>query len=583
MDDEIVKDPLKQPGPQVDRERNESESNQTLQAVVHASPLAIIVIDPDGMVQMWNPAAERIFGWSKEETLGHSLPIIPDDRKNEFVANREALVQGKRFVNTELRHQRKDGALIDTSVSTALLRNGEGGISGIMAFIADVTEQKRSEETISRMIYYDTLTDLPNRTFLRVRLQQAILAASYENQSAGLLLLNLDQFKEINNVLGPSRGDALLQQIGPRLRTVLKDSDLVARLGGDEFAVLLSETDREHAARVADEILKVLEKPFLVEAIPNVIEASIGIALSPEHGGNPDSLIQRADIAMYVAKERKSGYTVYSSEIDKYSPRRLALLGEFRDAMETNQLYLVYQPKIDLKTGRVTGVEALARWQHPKYGLIPPDQFIPIAELSGLMKPFTQWGAKIALDQCKTWHQEGRALNMAINLSVRNLEDDQFPDQIAGLLETCGVSPSHLELEIIESALMVDPRRAMEILKRLSNMGIRLSIDDFGTGYSSLGYLKRLPVNQLKIDKSFVMEMATSEEDAIIVRSTIELSHNLGLQVVAEGVETQEVLTRLIALGCDEAQGYFISRPIPVSDFNRWLSEQEKLKSRIPS
>jgi len=551
------------------------ESSQTLQTVIHAAPLAIIAIDREGAVRMWNPAAQRTFGWSEQEVLGSPLPIIPADRRKEFDANREAVLQGKRFVDRELRHQRKDGVLIETRLSAALMRNVDGEIVGIIAFIADVTERNRSEATIRRMAYYDPVTGLPNRAWMRDRLQQAILMASYENQSACLLFINLDRFKEINNALGHHRGDALLQQVGPLLRTVLTENDLIARIGGNEFAVLLPSGDRPRATSVAGEILKLLEKPVLIEGIPIIVGCSIGIALSPDHGGNPDALFQRADIAMYFANENKTGCTVYSPEADQHSPRRLVLLGELQDAMKNSQLFLVYQPKIDLKSGRTTGVESLARWRHPQYGVIPPDQFIPTAEHSGLIKPLTQWGAKIALDQCRSWQREGRPLTMAVNLSVRNLEDHQLPDQMAELLERCGVLPSQLELEITEGALMMNPRRAMEILTRLNKMGIRLSIDDFGTGYSSLAYLKKLPVQQLKIDKSFVMEMATNEEDAIIVRSTIELSHNLGLQVVAEGVETEEVLKRLVALGCDEAQGYYISRPVPPEELNRWLAERE--------
>jgi diguanylate cyclase (GGDEF)-like protein/PAS domain S-box-containing protein len=582
--DYIIKDNLKRLISAVDRELRDAEmrkerkkteealreSRETLEAVVQSSPLAIIVIDPAGRVQVWNPAAEQIFGWSRQEVLGRPLPIVPEDKKNDFDANRTTVLQGKKFVNLEQRHRRKDGALIETSMSTALLRNNTAEIS-VMEIIADITERKRSEATINHMAYYDPLTDLPNRTLLRDCLQQSILTASYRGKSVGLLLIDLDHFREINDTLGHHRGDVLLQQIGLRLRAVLQDIDVIARLGGDEFAVLLPLLDPEGAALSAGKILKALEKPFLIEGIPIVIEASIGIALSPDHGENPDSLIQRADIAMYVAKEKKTGYTLYSSEVDRHSPRRLALLGELRDAIENDHLFLVYQPKIHLKTSRITGVEALVRWRHPQYGIVPPDQFITVAEHSGLIRPLTQWVLKTALHQCGTWHQEGKRLTMAVNLSARNLEDPNLPDQISQLLNSSGVAPAFLDLEITESALMVNPLHAMETLTHLSDMGIQLSIDDFGTGYSSLGYLKRLPVDQIKIDKSFVKEMAVDEDDAMIVRSTIELTHNLGLKVVAEGVEDQEAMARLAALGCDVAQGYYISRPIDASELDRWF------------
>ncbi|MCG3114895.1 MAG: EAL domain-containing protein [Candidatus Manganitrophus sp. SA1] len=439
-------------------------------------------------------------------------------------------------------------------------------------------ERNKAEATIHHMAYYDPLTDLPNRTLLRDRLQQAILATPQGGKAAGLLLIDLDRFREINDTLGHQRGDLLLKQIGPRLREVLQETHLVARLGGDEFAVLLPHIDTKDASFVASKIIKIMERPFLIEGMPIVIEPSVGIALSPDHGENPDSLIQRADIAMYVAKENKKGYAFYSAEIDRHSPRRLALLGELRNAIESNQLFLHYQPKIHLKTGRITGVEALVRWQHPEYGIVPPDQFISIAEHSGLIKPLTLWVIKTALYQSKAWHQEGRLFNMAVNLSARNLEDAYLPGQIAELLKTSGVTASSLELEITESALMVNPFHALEILTRLNKIGVQLSIDDFGTGYSSLGYLKRLPVNQIKIDKSFVKDMATDEDDAIIVRSTIELSHNLGLKVIAEGVESQPILDKLAALGCDSVQGYFISRPIPAHELIGWFKDTAPLK-----
>jgi diguanylate cyclase (GGDEF)-like protein/PAS domain S-box-containing protein len=584
--DYIIKGNLKRLIPAVDRELRDVEARherrkaeKTLEAIVKSSPPAIIVIDPVGIVQMWNPAAERIFGWKEEEVLGRFLPIISADRKMAFDEEREGVLQGKEFVNMELRHIRKDGLFIDTSLSTAVLRDDNGEIGGIMAVITDITERKRSEATISHMAYYDTLTDLPNRTLLRDCLQEAMITASDQRHYVGLLLIDLDRFREINDTLGHHRGDILLQQIGPRLRAVLRDADLIARLGGDEFAVLLPIIDKEDISFIAEKILKVLEKPFLIEKIPIVIEASIGIALSPDHGENPDGLIQRADIAMYVAKENKKGYAIYSSEVDKHSSRRLALLGELRDAIESDHLFLVYQPKIHLQTGRIVGVEALVRWQHPQHGVIPPDEFITVAEHTGLIKPLTLWVVKSALRQCSEWHDAGRRLSVAVNLSARNLEDPNLPDQIAELLDGFGIFPSFLELEITESALMVNPIDAMETLTHLNEMGIQLSIDDFGTGYSSLGYLKRLPVNQIKIDKSFVMEMATDEDDAMIVQSTIELTHHLGLTVVAEGVESQEVLNKLTALDCDAAQGYYISRPINASALNSWFIETAPTKN----
>jgi diguanylate cyclase (GGDEF)-like protein len=385
--------------------------------------------------------------------------------------------------------------------------------------------------------------------------------------------MDLDRFKDVNDALGHHHGDLLLKQVGPRVLSMLRESDTIARLGGDEFAVLLPATDISGATVAAQKILEALERPFVVEGFFLEIGASIGIAAFPEHGEDTDMLMRRADVAMYQAKQSGSGYAVYISEHDRHSPRRLALMGELRHAVERREMVLYYQPKIDLKTGKTVGVEALVRWQHPQHGLIPPDQFITLAEHTGVIKTLTLWVLSDAIRQILEWHQAGMEISVAVNLSPRNLQDLQLPDQIAELLQTQGVRPDWLELEITEGAIMADPGRAMEILTRLRTMGIRISIDDFGAGYSSLSYLRRLPVSAIKVDKSFVIGMTASEDDAVIVRSTVDLAHNLGLKVVAEGVESREVLDRLVAMGCDAAQGNYINRPVPAADLPRWLSD----------
>lgn len=439
----------------------------------------------------------------------------------------------------------------------------------------DITERRHVKDITQHLAYYDLLTDLPNRILLRHRLDEAILAASHENWPLALLIMDLDRFKEINNTLGHKNGDNILRQIGERLQEEIRDAYTIARLGGDEFAVLLLEADAEVAARTADKIIKRLREPFNLEGLSLDISCSIGITLYPGHGGDADTLIRRADMAMYTAKETESGYTIYSPQYDQYSPNRLALMGELRCALEKDQLFLLYQPKIDLKNSQPIGVEALVRWQHPKLGVIQPDQFITLAEKTGMIKHLTLWVLKEALRQSRSWHQEGLEISVAINISMQNLKTPQLLDQIKGLLLTWGVSPSRLRLEITESTIMADPERTMEILTQLTIMGIRFSIDDFGTGYSSLGYLKRLPVDEIKIDKSFVIGMIADESNAVIVHSIIDLAHNLGLKVVAEGVENQEILDRLISLGCDAAQGYLLSRPIPKEELTDWLKRQK--------
>jgi diguanylate cyclase (GGDEF)-like protein len=432
-------------------------------------------------------------------------------------------------------------------------------------------EQRRAERAIQHLAYYDTLTDLPNRTLLQDRLQQAILSARRGKKSLALLVMDLDRFKEINNALGHSYGDLLLQQVGPRLREVLRESDTIARLGGDEFAVLLLSIDLDGAILTAEKILRRFLSPFVADCLSLEIETSIGIALFPDHGEDANTLLRRADMAMYEAKQQGMGYAVYSPQHERHNASHLILMGDLRHAIDRNELFLQYQPKVDLRTRSIVGVEALVRWQHPSRGTILPDQFISLAEQGGLIKPLTLWVLKAALLQCRAWHQAGLKLTVAVNLSARNLQDPQLPDQVARLLQGYDLGPGWLHLEITESVIMADPSRAMEILNQLSKMGISLAIDDFGTGYSSLGYLKKLPVDEIKIDKSFVKEMAVEEGDAMIVRSTVDLAHNLGLKVVAEGVETEEIFDRLIALGCDAAQGYYISRPISPDDLPGWL------------
>ncbi|MBI3622055.1 MAG: EAL domain-containing protein [Nitrospirae bacterium] len=434
-------------------------------------------------------------------------------------------------------------------------------------------ERKRAGELIQRLAYYDTLTDLPNRTLLQDRLRQTIMAGQRELKPVALLLLDLNHFKEINDTLGHHHGDLVLQQVGLRLRGVLRESDTVARLGGDEFAVVLPLAQAEHAELVVRKIMSALEPPIVIRDLPVAVEASIGIALYPDHGDRAELLIQRADVAMYAAKQSGSGSMVYAAEHDRHSPRRLTLMGELRQAIERNQLLLHYQPKINIRTHRAIGVEALVRWKHPEHGLIPPDEFIPAAEQTGLIVPLTRWVLQEAARQCRALHDAGMMLGMAANLSVRNLQDPKLPGQVAEALEEFGVKPNWLELEITESAMMTDPANALQVLTQLNGARVRLCIDDFGTGYSSLGYLTNLPISTIKIDKSFVIGMTASKKDLVAVRSIIDLGHNLELKVVAEGVENQESWDQLAALGCDAAQGYYMSRPLPADELIRWLSE----------
>jgi diguanylate cyclase (GGDEF)-like protein len=423
-----------------------------------------------------------------------------------------------------------------------------------------------------RLTLRDPLTELPNRVLFRERAQQAIRAARRSGSRVAVIIVDLDRFRVINDALGHEAGDALLTKIGSRLQTGLRETDTVARLGGDEFAVLLPEVaDAGAVALTAERLLKTLEFPFPVGGVSVEVEASIGISMYPEHGENVDGLIQRADVAMYVAKDTGTGHELYVEERDRYSPERLALLSELRGAIQRGELILHYQPKADLRSGRVVGMEALVRWQHPERGLLLSDEFVPLAEPTGLIGPLTRHVIDEALRECRAWSDGGIDLHVAVNLSARNLEDPRIPDLVARSLERWNLEPDALALEITESAILQEPVRVMQVVTALAGMGIRLMIDDFGTGYSSLAYLRRLPVSALKIDKSFVMGMLREENDAVIVRSTIDLGRNLGLEVVAEGVESAELWTRLAAMGCDVAQGFHLSPPMAPEEVPRWL------------
>jgi diguanylate cyclase (GGDEF)-like protein len=420
---------------------------------------------------------------------------------------------------------------------------------------------------------HDALTGLPNRVLFHQHLIEAIDAIRGPNDSLAVMLMDLDHFKEINDTLGHHFGDMLLKQIGPRLSSVLREGDVMARLGGDEFGVLLPDLPSpETVLTIVHRLLSALEEPVAVEGLALGISGSIGIALFPEHSTDAESLLRRADVAMYASKESGGGYEFYHEDLDRHSPAQLELIGSVRPALEAGEFVLYYQPKVRFSDGAVAGAEALIRWQHPKLGLLMPDAFIPFVERTVLLRPLTQYVVNEALRQWREWADLGTRLEVAVNVSPRSLLDQQLPSQIAAALETWGVPPEFLKLELTESFLMSDSGRSTAVLDELSRIGVGLSIDDFGTGYSSLSHLKRLPIQEIKIDRSFVMNMLRDPNDAMIVRATVELGQNLGMRVVAEGVEDRETWDLLESFGCDEAQGYFFSPPLQRDEFRRWAS-----------
>jgi diguanylate cyclase (GGDEF)-like protein/PAS domain S-box-containing protein len=455
------------------------------------------------------------------------------------------------------------------STKAPIVRDGQ--VVGLVGISRDITELQLVQARLSHQALHDMLTGLPNRALLLDRLEQATLTAHREHTSFSLCLLDLDRFKEVNDTLGHQRGDRLLQEVATRIFAVLRESDTVARLGGDEFALILPGTTADVAVNTALRIRQVLEQPLELDGHHPDISASVGIAQFPLHAADAANLLVYADVAMYAAKQAGCGYAIYDADVDQHSPDHLALPREFRHALTNNELFLHYQPLVDLESGRVSCVEALIRWMHPRHGLIPPARILPLAERIGVLDALTQWVLHTALKQSRAWREEGLSLRIAVNISTGTLQDADLPEKIRAALAEHRIPPTDLTLEITEEALMTNPAHALAVLNELHAMGVQLAIDDFGTGFSSLAYLKHLPVHTIKIDKSFVLGMAPGRQDDAIVRSVIELSHNLGLAVVAEGIEDQVTMSRLAALNCDSGQGFFMSKPIGAADLEQWM------------
>jgi len=549
-------------------EQELQQSERRKSAILETALDAIVTIDHRGTVLEWNAAAEATFGYSRAEAVGRELAalVIPAVARE---AHRQGLARalatgvgpllGKRVEMTAIR---ADGA--EFPVELAIGRVAGDSPPLYTGYIRDISERKRETERLTRQALHDALTDLPNRVLLQDRLAHELAVAVHSGAPVALLLLDLDGFKEVNDTLGHTIGDLLLRQVGARLCGALRVGDTVARLGGDEFAALLPGAGEDGARAVAQTIMEALDAPFVVEAQGLRVGGSIGIALAPAHGMDADALLRRADVAMYAAK-RAGGAVLYDPARDAHGPLRLSIMNDLRQAIAADGLILYYQPKVDLASGRVSGVEALVRWPHAAHGLIPPDQFIPLAEQSGVIVPLTVWVLETALRQRQAWLAAGHTFGVAVNLSARALREAALPETVERLLAEYGVAPAALTLEITESALMADPTTALAVLRRLAARGVRLSIDDFGTGYSSLAYLKNLPVDEVKVDKSFVRGLGLRAEarDFAIVAAVLSMAHSLGLDVVAEGVETEGEWTTLGGLRCDTVQGYLVSRPLP--------------------
>ena len=438
-------------------------------------------------------------------------------------------------------------------------------MSGAIRELLELRKQREYQ------LFHDLLTGLPNRALLIERLQQLLLRQPRTGEPVALLVMDLTDFKAVNDSLGHDVGDNLLKQVGPRLTASLRAADTVARLGGDEFAILLPGTDETGAARVAQKMLAALEQAFPLEGETLDIGASVGVAVAPAHATQAEQLLSRADVAMYAAKGSLAGLAVFSAEHERDGAGRLAMMSDLRRAVDEGELVLYYQPQLDLRSGAITSVEALARWMHPKRGLVGPSEFIPLAERTGLIKRLTRTVLTEAIRQARAWELAGLRMPVAVNLSMRNIHDPQLPQTIAQLLQRWDARPDLLRLEMTETVLAADPERALQTMDSLRAMGVHIALDDFGTGYSSLAYLNRLPLDEIKIDRSFVVGMVDDESSATIVRATVELGHGLGYAVVAEGVENSETRQRLTALGCDAIQGFLVAHPMPADQAAEWI------------
>jgi diguanylate cyclase (GGDEF)-like protein/PAS domain S-box-containing protein len=546
---------------------------------IEASANAILILRADGdyQVEYVNPAFERITGYHADEIVGHGIRILegsrtdPDSLKQIYQAIRE-----QREGNAVLLHHRKDGSLLWCDFYIAPVRDAAGDVSHFVAALYDITSMKRYETELEFQASRDTLTGLANRVMLHDRLSLAIAQAKEEEQTVWVVFLDLDRFKFINDTLGHRAGDLLLKTLARRLFRSLRTFDTAARLGGDEFVLILPQREGQPLdARRLQGIMDAIAAPVSVEGHNFFLTCSLGIAKYPADGEDPELLIKHADIAMYRAKQSgRNNFQFYTSAMNEQALERLQIESNLRRALERGEFVLHYQPKVEVATGRVSGMEALIRWSHPELGMVPPGRFIGLAEETGLIVQIGAWVTRTACAQNKAWQDAGLPpVRVSVNLSARQFAQKNLVQSIADVLRDTGLEARYLEIELTESLVMTDVEHAIDMLQQLKLLGVKLSIDDFGTGYSSLAYLKRFPIDVLKIDQSFVRDIAVDFNDAAITVSIISLGHNLKLKVIAEGVETEEQLAYLRHHGCDEVQGYLFSRPLPAAEFEANLRE----------
>ncbi len=561
--------------------RKEREAALELAAqVLEYTPEGVLVTDTELRILTVNPAFTRTTGYSAEEALGNPPSMLSSGRHGrDFYQNMWHALRDRGEWQGEIWNRRKNGDIYPEWLNIAAIRNRAGEVTHYAAVFSDLSSQEQVREQLHRLAYYDVLTGLPNRDLFRDRLTNAAARARRNGSTVGLVFLDLDRFKNVNDSLGHSAGDALLKAVAERLTGRFRESDTIARIGGDEFAIVLADIrDADDAANAAASVLNVLHAPIIVEGHELFASASIGISLCPDDGEDPELLIRNADAAMYRAKSLgRNGYQFYTEEMGVHSAERLVMEGELRRAIERGELSLALQPQIDLATGTICGAEALARWHNERLGSVRPDIFIALAEETGLIGDLGRWVLDASLAEASRWQRAGfTGLSIAVNVSGHQLAGGTLVAELKGALEQHAVPPECVELELTESVLMENAERTVALLGELHAQGVSLAVDDFGTGYSSLAYLKRFDIDKLKIDKSFVNDITLNRSDAEIAATVIAMGHKLGLRVVAEGVETREQLQFLAEQGCDQIQGYLFSRPVTPDELLEMLEDTSR-------
>lgn len=568
---------IKDHSAQLRTEEKLKRSEERFRRTFENAPIGIMLIDAEGRIFQVNNYASGMLEYRNDELLSRYIfELLPDSQRKELKHTLESLLTNKHSVDsTERPMQCRSGRSIYTNFHIVLQRSDTGNPLYFIVQIADSTELKNSQEQMERLAFYDTLTDLPNRRLFNSRLEQKLKSSKRNDKLSAILYLDLDQFKRVNDTLGHDQGDTLLREVARRLKSCLREEDTVARLGGDEFTILLNKlSNPRDAGLVAEKLLGVLRQPIQLEGHEVVVTTSIGIALIPGDGQNPDVLVKFADLAMYRAKEEgRNNYQYYSGDMNKLTHNQLDLENQLRKALENEEFVLYYQPKINLKTNKIMGMECLIRWNHPERGFLPPDEFIPLAEQTGIIVEIGEWVIREACRAARIVSKvAGYPVNTAINVSPRQFRQHSLVSIISDCIDECGLEASQLEFETTETTLMHDLEAAADTLLRMHQLGVKLAIDDFGTGYSSLQHLKRFPFDIVKIDRSFIMEIPDNEDDMAITSAVIAMSHRLHLKVVAEGIETREQLDYLLAHHCEYGQGYYFSKAIPLDDITKLLT-----------